>query len=75
MTFLVAEACLLAGSVQNARHTRYRGFYFMNDPSCEVLRKGVFAAGAVLAALPVMALFLFLQKYIVSGLTAGGVKG
>ncbi|MCT2006579.1 Maltose/maltodextrin ABC transporter, permease protein MalG [Micrococcus lylae] len=36
---------------------------------------GVFAAGAVLAALPVMALFLFLQKYIVSGLTAGGVKG
>ncbi|WP_035838197.1 sugar ABC transporter permease, partial [Cryobacterium roopkundense] len=30
----------------------------------------VFAAGAVLAALPVMALFLWLQKYIVSGLTA-----
>ncbi|MDO5634259.1 MAG: sugar ABC transporter permease [Micrococcus sp.] len=36
---------------------------------------GVFAAGAVLAAIPVMALFLFLQRYIVSGLTAGGVKG
>jgi arabinogalactan oligomer/maltooligosaccharide transport system permease protein len=35
---------------------------------------GVFAAGAVLAALPVMALFLYLQKYIVSGLTAGSVK-
>ena len=35
---------------------------------------GVFAAGAVLAALPVMALFLYLQKYIVSGLTAGAVK-
>ena len=34
----------------------------------------VFAAGAVLAALPVMALFLFLQKYIVGGLTAGSVK-
>ncbi|MFZ4843743.1 sugar ABC transporter permease [Mycetocola saprophilus] len=34
----------------------------------------VFAAGAVLAALPVMALFLFLQKYIVGGLTAGAVK-
>ncbi|MBB5643505.1 sugar ABC transporter permease [Cryobacterium roopkundense] len=34
----------------------------------------VFAAGAVLAALPVMALFLWLQKYIVSGLTAGSVK-
>ena len=34
----------------------------------------VFAAGAVLAALPVMALFLWLQKYIVGGLTAGSVK-
>ncbi len=34
----------------------------------------LFAAGAVLAAIPVTALFLFLQKYIVSGLTAGSVK-
>ncbi|TQL45019.1 carbohydrate ABC transporter membrane protein 2 (CUT1 family) [Homoserinimonas aerilata] len=33
-----------------------------------------FSAGAVIAALPVMALFLFLQKYIVGGLTAGAVK-
>jgi arabinogalactan oligomer/maltooligosaccharide transport system permease protein len=29
----------------------------------------------VLAAVPVMALFLFLQRYIVSGLTQGSVKG
>lgn len=36
---------------------------------------GVFAAGAVVSAVPVMALFLYLQKYIVSGLTAGSVKG
>lgn len=36
---------------------------------------GLFAAGAVLAAMPVLLLFLFLQKYIVSGLTAGAVKG
>lgn len=35
----------------------------------------LFAAGAVLAAIPVIVLFMFLQKYIVSGLTAGGVKG
>lgn len=33
-----------------------------------------FAAGAVMAAIPVMILFLFLQKYIVGGLTAGAVK-
>ncbi|MDR1790852.1 MAG: ABC transporter permease subunit [Propionibacteriaceae bacterium] len=35
----------------------------------------IFGAGAVVAALPVLLLFLFLQKYIVSGLTAGAVKG
>ena len=35
---------------------------------------GIFAAGAVLAAIPVILLFQYLQKYIVSGLTAGGVK-
>ncbi|WP_166999077.1 sugar ABC transporter permease [Paramicrobacterium fandaimingii] len=34
----------------------------------------VFAAGAVLASIPVMALFLYLQKYIVGGLVAGSVK-
>ncbi|HEY9499554.1 MAG TPA: sugar ABC transporter permease [Terrimesophilobacter sp.] len=34
----------------------------------------LFSAGAILAAIPVMVLFLFLQKYIVSGLTAGAVK-
>jgi arabinogalactan oligomer/maltooligosaccharide transport system permease protein len=36
---------------------------------------GYFAAGSIIAAIPVMALFLFLQKYLVSGLTAGAVKG
>ncbi len=36
---------------------------------------GVFAAGAVLTAIPVVLVFLYLQKYIVGGITAGGVKG
>jgi arabinogalactan oligomer/maltooligosaccharide transport system permease protein len=36
---------------------------------------GLFAAGAVISAIPVLVLFLFLQKYIVGGLTAGSVKG
>lgn len=35
---------------------------------------GVFSAGAVISAIPIVTLFLFLQKYIVSGLTAGSVK-
>lgn len=34
-----------------------------------------FSAGAVMAAIPVMIVFLFLQKYIVGGLTAGATKG
>lgn len=36
---------------------------------------GYFAAGAIIVSIPVVALFLFLQKYLVSGLTAGSVKG
>ena len=34
-----------------------------------------FAAFAILVALPVSAVYLYLQKYIISGLTVGGVKG
>lgn len=35
----------------------------------------LFAAGAVITAIPIILLFMYLQKYIVAGLTAGGVKG
>ncbi|MFO0583456.1 MAG: sugar ABC transporter permease [Anaeromyxobacter sp.] len=36
---------------------------------------GYFAAGSIIVSLPIMALFFYLQKYLVSGLTAGSVKG
>jgi arabinogalactan oligomer/maltooligosaccharide transport system permease protein len=36
---------------------------------------GPFTAGTLMAAVPVAALFMFLQRWIVSGLTAGSVKG
>ena len=36
---------------------------------------GVFAAGALLGALPIMIIYLALQDQIVGGLTAGAVKG
>ncbi|MDI9460369.1 maltose ABC transporter permease MalG [Candidatus Darwinibacter acetoxidans] len=38
-------------------------------------RWGVFAAASVLGALPIVLLFMFLQKYLVTGLTTGAVKG
>ncbi|KAL2496061.1 hypothetical protein Fot_39818 [Forsythia ovata] len=46
VTFFIAEVCLLAGSVRNAYHTKYRTRFFEDPPSCETVRKGVFAAGA-----------------------------
>ncbi|MBE2270739.1 MAG: sugar ABC transporter permease [Anaerolinea sp.] len=36
---------------------------------------GVFAAGSLIAATPVVILYLALQRYIVGGLTVGAVKG
>jgi arabinogalactan oligomer / maltooligosaccharide transport system permease protein len=36
---------------------------------------GTFAAGAMVVSLPVMVLFYFVQRQMVTGITAGGVKG
>ncbi|KAK1320817.1 hypothetical protein QJS10_CPA03g00602 [Acorus calamus] len=50
--FLVAEACLLAGSARNAYHTKYWGHFEARDlTSCTTLRKGVFAAAAAFTLL------------------------
>jgi arabinogalactan oligomer/maltooligosaccharide transport system permease protein len=46
---------------------------FISDPYSKDW--SMFAAGAVLSALPSVLLFLGLQKYITSGLTGGAVKG
>ncbi|WP_315906029.1 sugar ABC transporter permease [Priestia koreensis] len=35
----------------------------------------MFAAGAILVAVPITLLYIFLQKYLISGLTAGANKG
>ena len=36
---------------------------------------GVFAAGSLIAAVPIVILYLVLQRFIVGGLTVGAVKG
>lgn len=69
--FLVASAVLGQGDAEN--YTLAVGmFRFIDGQGGEW---GQFSAGSVLAGVPVVLLFLFLQKYIVSGLTAGAVKG
>ncbi len=46
---------------------------FINNPLEQ--KVALFAAGAILIAVPISILFFLLQKYFVSGLTAGGTKG
>ena len=45
----------------------------LNDPYSK--NWAMFCAGALIAATPIVALFMGLQRYIVSGLTGGAVKG
>ena len=40
-----------------------------------VTQWGLYAAGALLVSIPVVLLFLFLSRYLISGLTLGAVKG
>lgn len=62
-------------------------FMFLDDLEIFTLSRGVVSlnssevprqhlmAGAVVATVPVLAVFLWFEKYLVAGLTAGGVKG
>lgn len=69
--FLVASVVLGQGNDEN--FTLAVGmFRFIDGQGGEW---GQFAAGSVMAGVPVVVLFLFLQRFIVSGLTAGAVKG
>lgn len=62
-------------------------FMFLDDPSIFTLSRGVVSlnssevprqhlmAGAVVATVPVLVVFLWLERFLVAGLTAGSVKG
>jgi len=70
--FILASAVLGQGDPSNL--TLSVGlFRFLGDSFN--LRWGLFSAGAVMTGIPVLIMFLFLQRYIVSGLTQGAVKG
>ena len=48
-------------------------FNFVNDQFSNNFTR--FAAGAILIAVPIATVYLFLQKYFISGLSAGATKG
>ena len=62
-------------------------FMFLDDPNIFTLSRGIMSlnsseipqqhlmAGAVIATIPVMIIFIYLEKFLISGLSAGGVKG
>ena len=69
---VVARVVLGLGNQEN--YTLAIGLWqFVTDRFSQ--RWGLFAAGSLLLAVPVIVLFQFLQRYIVSGLTQGAVKG
>jgi arabinogalactan oligomer / maltooligosaccharide transport system permease protein len=69
--FLIANVFLTRGESK----TLSVGLFGMLSGQERNTNFGMFAAGTLLTAVPTVAVFQFLQRYIVSGLTAGAVKG
>lgn len=70
MDYLLAKVLLTNPSsytLAAGLYTLVTDFRTMNQPA--------FAAGGLLTAIPIVALFMALQKQLVSGLTSGSVKG
>ena len=67
-------ASVVLGSGAQSTWTLPMGLYLLVGDS-RAPELTLFSAGAAVAALPVLLLFLLLQRYIVSGLTGGAVKG
>ena len=74
MDFIFAK--VIIGSTNTAYWTVSVGLYSMlysDKGKPEYFTK--FAAGCVMVGIPITALFMFLQRYYVEGVTAGAVKG
>ncbi len=76
MDFIFARVIL--GETNSQLHTVAVGLYTMlygSQSTVDPNRFTMFAAGSVIVAVPIVALFLSMQKYYVEGVTAGAVKG
>ncbi|KAL6538641.1 hypothetical protein OROGR_012629 [Orobanche gracilis] len=67
VTFAIAEVCLLAGSVRNGYHTKYRTYLKQHPPTCETLRKGLFGSGAAFIVFTGILSELFYASYSKTG--------
>ena len=74
MDFIFARVIL--GETNGHLHTVAVGLYYMiygQRVDSNVFT--MFAAGCLLVAVPIVSLFLAMQKYYIEGVTAGAVKG
>jgi multiple sugar transport system permease protein len=75
LAFIFSWNNFVFGAVLSGRETRTLPVAIYNVLTFEQIAWGPLAAAALLVTLPVLLLTLFIQKEIVGGLTAGGVKG
>ena len=73
--FLIASVVLFGGDKEGPAKTVAVGLQGLLAGDRYDLNWGPFAVGALLASVPVVLLFQFLQRFIVGGITAGAVKG
>ena len=73
--FLIAPVIMFGKDISSPDVTAAVGLRGLLAGDRYDLRWGPFAMGALILAIPVVLLFQFLQRYIVSGITAGAVKG
>jgi arabinogalactan oligomer / maltooligosaccharide transport system permease protein len=73
--FLVASVVLFGQNTESPSKTVATGLQGLLAGDRYDLNWGPFAIGALIASIPVVLLFQFLQRFIVGGITAGAVKG
>lgn len=66
---------ILAATLMNSELAYTLPVALKQYAGAQSVQYGLFAAGAIIVSVPIMALFFALQKHLVGGLTAGGVKG
>ena len=75
LAFIFSWNNFVFGAVLSGRETRTLPVAVYNVLTFEQLSWGPLAAAAIIVTLPVLVLTILIQKEIVTGLTAGGVKG